>query len=1017
MLSRLQDASTGLYPSQIATCDKAPVNGAPDFQNPNPHLALSSSANSSRNMSPSPEKAPQRCCQRVIEFISLLAMVIGALVLLGWAFDLNVLKTAGVGDATMKPNAALSFLLSGVALWSLASSRFKQSPQDKIGYLCAGVVSAIAWMTLAQYLFHVNVGIDTLLYPAIPVDLHDSHPGRMAPATAVAFVLLSTAIGCMKGAQSFSAWISQSAALGAVLIGFIATLGYLYGVEDLYRFYSYAAVAFPTALLFVLLGLGVMLARTDHGFAATLISHDSGGFMARRILPAAILLPLVIGWLRQQGEHAGYYGPGLGLAWFTAANIALFVFLVWFSARSLNRKDAEGRGMQQALQQSEQRLQNIMDGLGPNIFVGLLSLDGAVLEANKQALAAAGLRREDVLNKPVEETYWFSYSEASKRQMRDMVMRAAQGEATRCDLQIRAKDDQFIHLDFSLQPYRNAAGEVTQLVPSSIVITERKHAEAALRQRDERVQLITQATNDVVWDWDLEADTLWWNEAYTKLFGYPAQGRLGIESWTGHLHRDDAARVINSIYAVIHGKGQYWSHEYRFQCHDGRYAYILDRGYVIRDANGKGVRMLGAMQDITARKQAEKALRQSEGRLRLALDAAHMGTFDWDIPNNHFTWSHWHEVLWGLEPGEFVGTFEAVAQRIHADDMPRLIAEFDRCIALRKPFTCEFRVIWPDGSTHWIASRGEFNLTAGGQALRMRGAVVEITERKQAENALRQLTQQLEQGVIERTGELQATQRELSAKNQELQAQYRRVQEANRLKSEFLANMSHELRTPLNAIIGFSELMHDGKTGPVSDQQKEYLGDVLSSAHHLLQLINDVLDLAKVESGKMEFHYAYADLRKIIGEVSDVLRTLTSRTGMKVVVQVDPRLRAVLVDTSKMKQVLYNYLSNALKFSAEGGQVDVRAKPIDANTYCIEVEDYGIGISQEDIPRLFTEFQQLDLSTSKKYPGTGLGLALTKRMIEAQGGTVGVSSVSGKGSIFYVTLPWKNDEAMSNHAA
>ena len=658
-----------------------------------------------------------------------------------------------------------------------------------------------------------------------------------------------------------------------------------------------------------------------------------------------------------------------------------------------------------------------MDGLSPNIFVGLLSLDGAVLEANEQALAAAGLKREDVLNKPVEETYWFSYSEGSKRQMREMVTRAARGEASRCDLQIRAKDDEFIHLDFSLQPYRNAAGEVTQLVPSSIVITERKSAEAALRQGDERFQLIARATNDVVWDWDLELNRLWWNEAYTKLFGYSSQGVLGPESWTGHIHPDDANRVVNSIYAVINGKGQYWSHEYRFQCHDGGYAYILDRGYVIRDAKGQGVRMLGAMQDITARKQAEKALRQSETRLRLALDAAHMGSFDWDMPNNHITWSHWHEVLWGFTPGEYDGTYESLARRIHPDDLPRINDEIGRCIALRKPFTLEFRVVWPDGSTHWIASRGEFNLSADGRPLRMRGAVVEITERKQAEHAMRQLTQQLEQGVMDRTTELQATQLELSAKNHELQTQYKRVQEANRLKSEFLANMSHELRTPLNAIIGFSELMHDGKTGPVSDQQKEYLGDVLSSAQHLLQLINDVLDLAKVESGKMEFHYAYADLRKIIGEVCDVLRTLTARTGIKIVVQVDPQLQEVLVDSSKMKQVLYNYLSNALKFSAEGGQVETRAQQIDANTYCIEVEDHGIGISSDDIPRLFTEFQQLDLSTSKKYPGTGLGLALTKRIVEAQGGSVGVSSISGKGSIFYVTLPLNYNDAMVGHAA
>ena len=531
----------------------------------------------------------------------------------------------------------------------------------------------------------------------------------------------------------------------------------------------------------------------------------------------------------------------------------------------------------QVLQQSEQRLRNIIDGLGPGMFVGLLTLDGVVLEANEQALAAAGLKPEDVLGKPVEETYWFSYSEESKQQIREIVARGARGEASRCDVQIRAEEDQFIPLDFSMQPFREATGKVILLVLSAIVITERK--------------------------------------------------------------------------------------------------------------------------------QMESALQESETRLRLALDAAHMGTFDWDVPNNHITWSRWHEELWGFKPGEFGGTHEAFSQRIHSDDLHANDATVARCIAEREPYMGEFRVVWPDGSTHWISARGEFTFGADGQPLRMRGAVAEITERKQAEVALLEAKQNLERKVIERTAELQVMQLELHAKNQELVDQNRRVEHTTRLKSEFLANMSHELRTPLNAIIGFSELMHDEKVGKVAENHKEYLGDVLTSAQHLLQLINDVLDLAKVESGKMEFHYAPTDIRKIIGEVCDVLRTLMSRTRMEVTVEVDEGLDRVLVDSSKLKQVLYNYLSNALKFSSEGGQVRVRARQEGPDAYRIEVEDKGIGIKPEDIPRLFAEFQQLDTSASKKYQGTGLGLALTKRIVEAQGGRVGVSSTSGRGSIFYAVLP------------
>ncbi|HEY7216465.1 MAG TPA: response regulator [Thermoanaerobaculia bacterium] len=246
---------------------------------------------------------------------------------------------------------------------------------------------------------------------------------------------------------------------------------------------------------------------------------------------------------------------------------------------------------------------------------------------------------------------------------------------------------------------------------------------------------------------------------------------------------------------------------------------------------------------------------------------------------------------------------------------------------------------------------------------------------------------------------------ELQRKNEEIAQQYRRVQAANRLKSEFLANMSHELRTPLNAIIGFTELIHDGKVGAVSAEQKEFLGDILNSSQHLLQLINDVLDLAKVEAGKIEFYPEPLGLQRVIGEVRDILRTLASRKRIAIEVAVEPAVAEVFADASKLKQVLYNYLSNALKFSPDGGRVAVRALPVGTQEFRLEVEDSGIGIKPEDLGRLFVEFQQLDASTAKKYSGTGLGLALTRRIVEAQGGRVGVESTFGHGSLFFAVLP------------
>ena len=251
---------------------------------------------------------------------------------------------------------------------------------------------------------------------------------------------------------------------------------------------------------------------------------------------------------------------------------------------------------------------------------------------------------------------------------------------------------------------------------------------------------------------------------------------------------------------------------------------------------------------------------------------------------------------------------------------------------------------------------------------------------------------------------------ELENANRELQEQNRVVQQANRLKSEFLANMSHELRTPLNAIIGFTQLMHDGKVGAVSPRHKEYLGDILDSARHLLQLINDVLDLAKVEAGKMEFNPEPVNLTSLITEVRQILQTLSATKRLQVDLDVSPAVEQLIVDPAKLKQVLYNYLSNAIKFSEDEGRIAVRALAESANYFRLEVEDTGIGIGAEDLSKLFVEFQQLEGATTKRHQGTGLGLALTKKIVEAQGGRIGAHSVLGRGSTFYAILPLNSSQ-------
>ncbi len=251
----------------------------------------------------------------------------------------------------------------------------------------------------------------------------------------------------------------------------------------------------------------------------------------------------------------------------------------------------------------------------------------------------------------------------------------------------------------------------------------------------------------------------------------------------------------------------------------------------------------------------------------------------------------------------------------------------------------------------------------------------------------------------------QKRQEEIRERSRELEEQNRRIQEANRLKSEFLANMSHELRTPLNAVIGFAEILIDGKAGALNESQKEFLGDILTSGRHLLQLINDVLDLAKIEAGKMELDLETFPLRRAIEEVCAVMRPTAQKRRILITLEEAAPVELVTLDQRKFKQVLYNLLSNAVKFSHDHGRVAIVFGAEAGQRLRIAVRDSGIGIKAEDMPRIFREFEQLDSGAARRFPGTGLGLALTRRIVELHNGSIAVESEPDKGSTFTVVLP------------
>jgi len=299
------------------------------------------------------------------------------------------------------------------------------------------------------------------------------------------------------------------------------------------------------------------------------------------------------------------------------------------------------------------------------------------------------------------------------------------------------------------------------------------------------------------------------------------------------------------------------------------------------------------------------------------------------------------------------------------------------------------------------------------------GVSKDITEKKRYEEELKALNERLEEKVLERTRELEAANREL--------------EKSNKLKSQFIANMSHELRTPLNSIIGFSETLLEMPVGGLNEKQERYIRNIHTSGKHLLQLINNILDLAKIEAGRLSLYHEEFLLRPVIEEAVSIVEMLARKKNITIHHDIDKDIGTITADRVKFKQILYNLLSNAIKFTPERGDVYLTADlvtPSEGLGFCsmgegqrllrVSVKDTGIGIRPEDMDRIFNEFEQADSSYTRRYEGTGIGLSLTKRLVEMHGGLIRVESRVGEGSIFSFVMPLferKTEEATDGTVA
>jgi PAS domain S-box-containing protein len=396
----------------------------------------------------------------------------------------------------------------------------------------------------------------------------------------------------------------------------------------------------------------------------------------------------------------------------------------------------------------------------------------------------------------------------------------------------------------------------------------------------------------------------------------------------------------------------------------------------VLDQAGRPQFLLGVSEDVTEQRQAAEALRSAEARLKQVLAFSTTVIFVADVAgetitptwmSENFTRLTGHDVAHALQPGWW-------EEQLHPDERARLLVETPALLRQDRS-SRELRFRYKDGHYGWIRVEQQVLRDQLGAPVQIVGALFDITDDVRSE--------------------------------EELRTARAAAEAANEAKSEFLAKMSHELRTPLNSIIGFSEMLGDQTFGPLNEKQRRYVTNVLTSGRQLLQLINDILDLSKVEAGRMDLTPAEFDVADVLAETRTLMGALADQKRLRVDIDVEQGLPPVLLDQAKLKQIMYNLLSNAIKFTPEGGRIRITAgRPLDAPSGIeIAVADTGIGIKPEDQGRIFREFEQLESAYVREQQGTGLGLALTKKLVELHGGRIWVDSEFGRGTTFRFVLP------------
>jgi PAS domain S-box-containing protein len=1059
----------------------------------------------------------------------LLVVGLAVIVLVGWMIESeSLIRPVTLRDASvMMPNTAVGLLLCGAALWLLRKERPRGALEVLSGRVLAAVVVALGLATLAAYATGTDSALDRLLFSDTVQRFAERFPGRPAPSSAVGFVVVGAALLLLDVGKRWRWPPTHFLALLAGILGIQALLSFAFRQESVPAFAPagtveeyFTPMAAQTAVAFIILALGVLLARPQRGVLALLAGRDLGAFIAWRLLPAALLVPLLIGGLRAAGQWAGLYGTATGISLMVVATMATLTLLVGWNASVVHRLDRARARAEGALRHSEERYRRLVETSYEGIW--MINREGRTDFVNGRMVEMLGTTIEEMMGRPL-----FDYIDEQDRGFAErFIQRRMAGINEAHEFRFRRSDGSPLWVLMSTSPVVDEQGRYAGALAMSTDITARRRDAEELRESEERFRSIFERSGMGIVLADSEGHLLTVNPAMRRFLGYAA-GELEGKRFTEVTHSGDVELDWELFQELLGGSQDHYQIEKRYLRRDGGVVWGRLTTSIMHDVEGGAPQVIGMIEDINAWKELEEertrlsavleatpdfiAIMEADGQVRslnragremvgigetedvrryalsdfhppasLSLllgeaipaairagvwsgETAVLGRDGREVPVSQVLLAHRGDT----GQVEFISTvIRNISARVRRAHDERFLLEASRVLAasleedqilgnLARLFA-EHRADYviidrvdADGSVHDpialhrnpAAQRLVDELASfpplpgqrpGAAAVFRTGVperVVEVTDAWLAATTssashlrlLRRLELRSQlvvpiQGhrlvgavTLARSGKSEPFDGHDLALANELAARtavavencrlYVESRQATRTRDEVLRVVAHDLRNPLSTIALASASVLEVLPATMKSERRQ-LELVRRSVQLSERLIQDLLDAARMQVGRLSVKRKPLATGELVREALDLHRPLTKRKALQLADDCAADLPPIHGDRGRLLQVFGNLIGNAIKFTRDRGRITVQARE-SGDMVRFSVCDTGSGIAEEDLEQLFDPFWQARPGSA----GAGLGLPLAKGIVEAHGGTMEVRSELGRGSTFSFTIP------------